>query len=287
MGTYVVTGAASGMGAAVADSLRQAGHDVIGVDRDGDDVIADLSTAAGRRAAIEAVTARAGGVLAGAVLAAGLGPARGRERTIVEVNLLGVTELLEAFRPLLAASDKAKVVVFGSNSTTATPLVPARAVSRLERGDVEGATRIIRRRGAALSGPVAYAASKIAVTRWCRVHGTRAEWAGAGIRVNVITPGPVMTPLLRSQLEGATSKNVRAFPIPVREYGTTDQLAQWVMLMLSPAADFMAGSVISVDGGTEALLRARDWPRAVPLHAVPRVLWRMYRAPKEGQIARY
>lgn len=287
VGTYVVTGSASGMGAAVADSLRAAGHTVIGIDRDGAEVTADLSTPHGRASAIAAVLDRAEGALAGAVLAAGLGPARGAERTIVEVNLLGVTELLTAFRPLLATGEKSKVVVFGSNSTTATPLVPRRAVARLEAGDTEGATRILRRRGKALSGPAAYAASKIAVTRWCRVHGTRPEWAGEGIAVNIIAPGPVMTPLLQSQLTGASSKNVRSFPIPLRGYGTPEQITQWVMLMLSPAADFMAGSVITVDGGTEALLRARDWPRAVPLRAVPRVLWRMYRAPKDGQIARY
>lgn len=296
MGTYVVTGSASGMGAAVADSLRKAGHVVIGIDRDaadtglgpsGDDVVADLSTAAGRASAIAAVTERADGELTGAVLAAGLGPARGRERTLCEVNLLGVTELLEAFRPLLATAKDAKVVVFGSNSTTATPLVPRRAISRLERGDLESATTILRRRGSMLSGPAAYAASKIAVTRWCRVHATSRDWAGEGIRLNVIAPGPVMTPLLRGQLDGASAKNVRTFPIPIREYGTPAQLVEWVMLMLSPAADFMSGSVITIDGGTEALLRARDWPRAVGLRGLPRVMWRMYRAPKDGQVARY
>lgn len=287
MGTYVVTGSASGMGAAVAESLRDGGQSVIGVDRDAADVAADLSTEEGRRAAIDAVLERSGGELAGAVFAAGVGPARDRERVIVEVNMAGVTDLLEALRPALAASDKAKVVVFGSNSTTATPFVPARAVRALLSGDRERATAILRRRGPMLSGPAAYAASKIAVTRWCRVHGTGPDWAGEGIRVNVIAPGPVMTPLLKSQLDGPSAKNVRSFPVPVREYGTPDQLAQWVMLMLSPAADFMCGTVVTVDGGTEALLRGRDWPRAVPLHTVPRVLWQMYRAPKKGQVAQY
>lgn len=287
VGTYVVTGSASGMGAAVADRLRADGHDVIGIDRDGGEVTADLSSSAGRAAAIAEVLDKLPGELAGVVCAAGLGPAPGRERTIIEVNLAGVTELLEAFRPALAAAGNAKVVVFGSNSTTATPFVPASAVRRLLRGDFDRATAIVRRRGRRLSGPLAYASSKIAVTQWCRIHGTTLDWAGKGIRVNVIAPGPVMTPLLASQLDGPSGNDVRSFPVPIGEFGTPEQLADWVMLMLSSAADFMAGSVITVDGGTEALLRARDWPRAVPLRTVPHVLWTMYRAPKRGQVARY
>ncbi|MCH5644786.1 MULTISPECIES: SDR family oxidoreductase [unclassified Gordonia (in: high G+C Gram-positive bacteria)] len=288
MGTYAVTGAASGMGAAVAASLTEAGHTVLGIDRPGTDadIAADLSTADGRAAAASAVLERCSGRLDGAVLAAGLGPKRGQEQTILDVNVLGVTELLTAWRPALASASNAKVVVFGSNSTTSTPLVPHRAVRRLIAGDTEAAARQIRRRGQ-VSAPAAYAASKVAVTQWCRLHGTRPDWAGAGIRVNVLAPGPVMTPLLQSQLNSAQGKNVRSFPVPVREYGTPEQLAAWVMLMLSDSADFMCGSVITVDGGTEALLRSRDWPKPLPLRSMPKLLWRMYRAPKDGQVAQY
>jgi NAD(P)-dependent dehydrogenase (short-subunit alcohol dehydrogenase family) len=53
MGTYAVTGSASGMGQAVAQKLRANGHTVIGVDIKEADVVADLSTPAGRRAAAE------------------------------------------------------------------------------------------------------------------------------------------------------------------------------------------------------------------------------------------
>ncbi|GAC58300.1 putative oxidoreductase [Gordonia hirsuta DSM 44140 = NBRC 16056] len=286
MGTYVVTGSASGMGAAIATRLRDADHRVIGVDRAEAEVVADLSTPAGRQLAIDEVLAQCDGRLDGAVLAAGLGPRRGAERTIVEVNVLGVTELLDGLRPALAAGDKAKVVVVGSNSTTSTPLVPARAISQLKRGDTEAATRIIVRRRQ-LAPAIAYAASKLAVSHWCREHAVTADWAGSGIRLNLLAPGPVMTPLLRSQLDSPTGKQVRSFPVPAREYGTPEQIADWAMTMLSPAADFMVGAVVTVDGGTEALMRPDAWPARLPLRTLPRMLWAMKQAPARGQVADY
>ena len=66
---YVITGAASGMGLAVAESIRAQGHTVIGVDQRDADVVADLSTPDGRRAAIAAILELSGGMLAGAVAA--------------------------------------------------------------------------------------------------------------------------------------------------------------------------------------------------------------------------
>ncbi|MYR08258.1 SDR family oxidoreductase [Gordonia sp. SID5947] len=286
MGTFVVTGAASGIGKACAERLRAAGETVIGVDvRDGE-VVADLSNPEGRRAAIAEVAALAGGRLDGAVMAAGIGPGADRERMIAEVNVLGVTELLDAWQAAFAAAGDARVVVFGSNSTTTTPMVPRRAVRRLVAGELDAAVKQIRRRRG-VSGPVAYAASKIAVTHWCRARAVTDDWAGSGIRLNVLAPGPVLTPLLRSQLESSTGSQVRAFPLPSRRFGTAEQISDWVMTMLSPAADFLVGSVIVVDGGTDALIRPRDWPRPLPLQSVPRLLWAMYRAPREGRVAQY
>ncbi|MGE0218352.1 SDR family oxidoreductase [Mycolicibacterium sp.] len=270
MGTYMVTGSASGMGRAAADRLRAAGHSVIGVDIKEADVVADLSTAAGRRSAIDAVLAASGGSLDGAVLAAGLGPAPRRDRIIVQVNYFGVVELLTALRPALAATDRAKVVVIGSNSTTTTPLVPRRAVRALLAGDADKALRAVRFLGKN-SAALTYAASKIAVSRWVRRHAVTGDWAGAGIRLNVLAPGAIMTPLLAEQLaDPAGAKAVRAFPVPVGGYGDPGQLADWMVFMLSDAADFLCGSVIFVDGGSDAFFRADSWPAGVPARVLPR-----------------
>lgn len=284
IGTYAITGSASGMGLHTARRLRADGHRVIGVDLRDADVIADLSEPHGRRAAADAVLASAGGVLDGAVLAAGLGPGSGgdRSRLITQVNFLGVVEPLTAWRPALAAADRAKVVVIASNSASTVPLVPRRTINALLAHDPDKAVRSLRllgERGSALM----YAASKIAVSRWVRRHSVTRDWAGAGIRLNALAPGAVMTPLLEAQLaEPLEGKAVRRFPIPVGGFGAADQLAEWITFMLSDAADFLCGSVIFVDGGTDAFFRPADWPDSVPLRALPRYLWRFARGTETG-----
>jgi NAD(P)-dependent dehydrogenase (short-subunit alcohol dehydrogenase family) len=264
MGTYAVTGSASGMGAAVAARLRERGHTVIGVDIKGADVIADLSTPSGRRGAAADVLAACSGKLDGAVMAAGLGPTKGAERAITEVNYFGVVEPLQAWRPALACAERAKVVVFASNSTTTVPAVPGRAIRALLAGDAEKALRAYRMFGR-YGPPVAYAASKIALSRWVRRNAVTAQWAGAGIRLNALAPGAIMTPMLEEQLATPSeAKVVREFPIPIGGFGDAGQLADWVVFMLSDSADFLCGSVVFVDGGSDAYFRPDDWPRAVP-----------------------
>ncbi|MGW0163223.1 SDR family oxidoreductase [Mycobacterium sp. NPDC003323] len=270
MGTYVVSGSASGMGHAAAERLRAAGHVVIGVDIKDADVVADLSTGIGRRTAIDAVLQRCDGVLDGAVLAAGLGPIPGRERLIAEVNYFGVTDLLTGLRQALARSGRAKIVVVSSNSTTVTPLVPRRAVRALLNGDAERALRAVGVFGKR-SAPMIYAASKIALSRWVRRHAVTPDWAGAGIRLNAIAPGAVMTPLLAEQLTNPDeAKAISAFPVPIGGFGDAGHLADWMLFMLSDAADFLCGSIIFVDGGSDAYFRADSWPARLPAAMLPR-----------------
>jgi NAD(P)-dependent dehydrogenase (short-subunit alcohol dehydrogenase family) len=270
VGKYVVTGSASGMGYAAAERLRATGHTVIGVDLKSADVIADLSTEAGRRTAAHAVLRLGEGVLDGAVLAAGLGPIPGRDRLIAQVNYFGVVDLLTALRPAFARAERAKVVVISSNSTTTVPLVPRRAVRALLNGDAEQALRAVRMFGNR-SAPMIYAASKIAVTRWVRRHAVMPGWAGSGIRLNALAPGAIMTPLLAEQLNNpADAKAITAFPVPIGGYGAAGQLADWMVFMLSDAADFLCGSVIFVDGGSDAYFRSESWPARLPAAMLPR-----------------
>lgn len=277
MGVYVVTGSYSGMGKEVVTRLVGAGHRVITVDVSEADVVADLATPDGRQTAAAAVLQMCGGRLDGAVLAAGIGPSRGpdRARLITQVNYFGVVELLEVWRPALATSGTAKVAVFASNSATTVPMVPRRAIRALLAGDGEAAVLPFRRLGN-VGTPLAYAASKIALARWVRRAAVTPAWAGAGIRLNAIAPGAVLTPLLERQLATpAEAKQIRSFPVPIGGYGDPAHLADWVVMMLSPAADFLCGSIIYVDGGSDAWFRADAWPAPVRRRDTLRYLRRM------------
>ncbi len=279
MSVYAVTGSASGMGRQAAQKLRSAGHTVIGVDLREAEVVADLSTVEGRRTAAEAVLVAGEGRLDGAVLAAGIGPAPGLDtaKHIFEVNYFGVVDLLMSWRQAYAAAGSAKVVVISSNSTTTVPMVPQRAVRAVLAGDPDKALRTVKI-SARAAPAMAYAASKIAVTRWVRRHAVTPNWAGAGIRLNALAPGAIMTPLLERQLATPReAKAVHAFPVPVGGFGDAGQIADWIVFMLSDAADFLCGSVVFVDGGSDAYLRSDDWPVRVPTSGLPRYLYRFAR----------
>ncbi|WP_218040178.1 hypothetical protein [Actinomadura sp. WMMB 499] len=106
MGTFAVTGSASGMGAATRDVLTGAGHTVIGVDLREADVIADLGTPAGRASAVAEVLARSGGALDGvaAVAGVGVGPNTADSAAVMSIDYFGPVALLDGLRPALARS---------------------------------------------------------------------------------------------------------------------------------------------------------------------------------------
>ncbi|MFD4181422.1 SDR family NAD(P)-dependent oxidoreductase, partial [Rhodococcus sp. NPDC058514] len=151
MATYVITGAASGLGAATKARLESDGHRVIGVDLHNTDVNVDLSTAEGRAEAIAKVTELADGKLDGFAPFAGLAAAAGRPASLlIAVNYFGAIELLEGLRPLLAAGENPSVVLISSNSTTSQPNWPTDLADAGRAGDESGA-----KPGAAAFGDIA------------------------------------------------------------------------------------------------------------------------------------
>lgn len=263
--TVALTGSASGMGAATRTRLEAAGHRVIGVDLHDADVVADLSTPDGRRAAVDGITERAGGSLDGVVTWAGLaGLTHLPGSLLASVNYFGTVELLEGLRPLLAAGDQPAAVAISSNSTTCQPGVPMDLVELLLAGDEAGA----RAAADAATALMAYPATKLAVARWARRQAPTAEWAGAGITLNVVAPGAVETAMLDATREDPTiGQFVDAFPVPLGRRGTAEELAAFVEFLLGPDARWLCGSLLFVDGGTDAQLRADAVP--VPMEDFP------------------
>ena len=182
---------------------------------------------------------------------------------VARVNYFGSVALLDGLRPVLAASGSAQVVQFGSNSSTTTPNVPDELVAAYLEGREEDAVALVGEVDPVFASTVAYTGAKLAVTRWCRRAAVTEPWVGEGIRLNVIAPGPVDTPMLRQlQTDEVYGPLIETFPVPMPETPDADALAQWVEFLLSPVARFACGSVFYVDGGTDALIRSDDWPRS-------------------------
>jgi len=260
MRTIAISGSGSGIGAATRLALEQAGDTVIGIDLANAEIIADLSTEDGRQAAVAATLDRSGGRLDGLVTGAGVGPPVAAS-LIAEVNYFGSQALLDGLRPALAAAGEAQVVQIGSNSTTLTPNLPDELVDAFLAEDRSTIDAIITQAGTPFDSMISYGASKTAITRWCRRHAITESWVGQGIRLNVIAPGAVQTPLLKGgDDDPIIGPLTTQLPIPAGR-GTPEQIAAWITFMLSPAARFACGSVVFVDGGSDAVIRTNDWPR--------------------------
>ncbi|KRA24943.1 short-chain dehydrogenase [Microbacterium sp. Root61] len=254
--TYVVTGSASGIGATTAAILRKRGERVIGIDLNNADIEADLSTPEGRADAASR-TIELAGTIDAVIACAGISAPIPKT---ISVNYFGVTELLTALLPALAGSDAPRVAVVSSMAS----LQPnsAEMVEAALAGDEPKALAIaadLAAEGPA-SGYLVYPSSKRALARWVRRESITPTWAGAGIPLNAVAPGTVLTPMTAGLLgtaEGAAMVDANV-PMPLNYHQPPESIAHVLIWLTSEENTHLAGQVIYDDGGADATLRGDD-----------------------------
>lgn len=253
---YVVTGAASGLGLAIAEVLVANGARVLLVDRDAerlDEVASQLGAAAspsavdvtsadGLQQAIEDFVTAHGcvdglfanaGMSGGAGFGAAAGAATGRLQDqdpghwsrILQVNLLGVVSSLQAVVPAMKRQRRGSIVI--TASIAGIQVEPFVSYS--------------------------YASAKAAVIQLMRQSAL--ELAPWGIRVNAIAPGFIRTRIGGGRLHDAGVEADLASRIPLGRLGDPTEVQGVALLLASDAASYVTGSLIPVDGG--ALLGSR------------------------------
>lgn len=254
MAIFAMTGGATGIGAALKQQLQDQGDTVIVVDIKEGDIIADLSTAEGRRAAVDGIRGAAADGLDGFIPCAGLGPYIKPLSTIAKVNYFAVIETIQGVRDLLEKK-QGSVLLVSSNSA---PMIQADDpfVQLCLEGDEAAACADIDGK----DGHTAYAGSKRAITMWMRQNVP--DYASSGVRLNAVAPGITMTPLTEDAFEdeefGQAMKDFSA-ATPVGGSAQPEQIASGMRFLLSPEASFVCGAVLFVDGGTDALMRPQDF----------------------------
>ncbi len=266
--TYVVTGSASGIGAATAHRLRKEGARVIGADLKDAEVIADLATEAGRAALADGVSRLCGGKIDAVIANAGGGPAE----TMLQLNFFGAVATLERLRPLMTASEAPRAVAVSSISSLRThppKLIEAclamdeqaavtTAWRAYEAGDLGGADNLLP--DAAQAPLMLYGAAKAALQCWCRRAAPTEAWAGAGITLNVVALGFYETPAAAYVLDNPELRAASAALTPLRGSfpGRPEAAAALIAWLASADNSQMTGQILYADGGMECRARAGE-----------------------------
>jgi len=236
----VVTGAASGIGKAIAIAFAREGASI---------VVADKSDAAGAAAVLEALAEIGGEVLfvqtdvsdetsVNDMAAKALGQFG---RVDILVNNAGIfTESLLEDMPI-ADWDR----VLGVNLRGTFLCSRALVGQMLERGDgriINIASQLGQIGGTSVAHYVASKAGVIGLTK-----ALAREVAHRGVLVNAIAPGPIETPLLDSETE--EWRSAKLAELPIRRFGTVDEVTPTALLLASSDGSYYVGQTLGPNGG--------------------------------------
>ena len=244
MSSVVVTGAAKGIGAGITEAFARAGWSVVAVDRDrppleqlasrvGGTVVTlagDVADRATNDAAVKMAVERFGGLDAAVGNAGVTLPKLIDETTpdefdrLFSINVKALMYLAQASHGALAKSRGSLTVI-----ASKTGLVAQR------------------------NSPI-YVATKGAAVQLARALAL--DWAPEGIRVNAVCPGIVDTPMLKQFIDAmpdpAASRREHERAQPLGRLATPAEVASAVLFLATPAAAFITGVALPVDGGFTA-----------------------------------
>ncbi len=235
----LVTGAARGIGQAIADQLAAAGSDVALCDLQTEWLAetAALVTAAGRRALCYAVDVSNAEAVQSAVNAV----EKDFGRIDILVNNAGVTK--DNFLVRMTEQDWDQVLDINLKGTFLFTKAVCRSMMKQRSGAIVNVASIIGLIGNA--GQCNYAASKAGVIALTK--STAKELASRGIRVNAVAPGFIKTKMTDKLSEDIRKKMLEA--IPLGRFGEPADVAQVVLFLASDAAAYVTGQVVTVCGG--------------------------------------
>jgi NAD(P)-dependent dehydrogenase (short-subunit alcohol dehydrogenase family) len=225
---------------AAAKVMSEAGFDV-------STMTVDISSRASVQAVVKQATSL--GSVTGLIHAAGVSPSQQPPDVILKVDLYGTAVLLEEFGNIIVRGGAA--VVISSQSGHRLPALTAeedKALATTPADDLLSLPMLHK-----VTDPLhAYQISKRGNS--LRVKAEAVKWGKRGARVNTISPGIIITPLAKDELNGPRGEGYRRMIelCPTGRAGTPDEIGTIGALLMGADGAFITGSDFLADGGVTA-----------------------------------